>query len=35
MKRRCTGSVTVGVPKSQGKSGGPVDPGALYDSTLP
>jgi hypothetical protein len=31
----CTGNVTVGVPKSQGKNGGPVDGGALYDSTLP
>jgi hypothetical protein len=31
----CTGTVTVGVPKSQGKNGGPVDGGALYNSTLP
>lgn len=31
----CTGAVTVGVPKSQGKKGAPVDGGALYDSTLP
>ncbi len=31
----CTGAVTVGVPKSQGKKGGPVDGGALYDSTKP
>lgn len=31
----CTGNVTVGVPKSQGKNGGPVDGGALYNSTLP
>ena len=31
----CTGEVTVGVPKSQGKKGGPVDGGSLYDSTLP
>lgn len=31
----CTGTVTVGVPKSQGNNGGPVDQGALYDSTLP
>lgn len=31
----CSGAVTVGVPKSQGKKGGPVDGGALYDSTLP
>jgi hypothetical protein len=30
----CTGSVTVGVPKSQGNNG-PVDQGALYNSTLP
>jgi hypothetical protein len=31
----CTGAVTVGVPKGQGDSGGPVDEGALYDSTQP
>jgi EGF domain-containing protein/growth factor-like EGF protein len=31
----CTGTVTVGVPKSQGKKGGPVDGGALYNSTQP
>ncbi|HZF11400.1 MAG TPA: choice-of-anchor Q domain-containing protein [Thermoanaerobaculia bacterium] len=31
----CTGAVTVGVPKSQGQNGGPVDSGSLYDSTLP
>jgi len=31
----CTGSVTVGVPKSQGNNGGPIDQGALYNSTLP
>lgn len=31
----CTGSVTVGVPHDQGHNGGPVDQGALYDSTLP
>lgn len=31
----CTGEVTVGVPKSQGKKGGPVDGGALHDSTQP
>jgi hypothetical protein len=31
----CTGSVTVGVPMSQGNNGGPVDQGALYNSTLP
>jgi len=31
----CTGEVTMGVPKSQGKKGGPVDGGALYDSTQP
>jgi YVTN family beta-propeller protein len=30
----CTGSVTVGVPHDQGH-GGPVDEGALYDSTQP
>ena len=31
----CTGTVTVGVPKSQDQKGGPVDGGALYDSTQP
>jgi hypothetical protein len=31
----CTGTVTVGVPKSQGNSGGPIDQGPLYNSTLP
>jgi hypothetical protein len=31
----CTGSVTVGVLKSTGNNGGPVDQGALYNSTLP
>ena len=31
----CAGSVTVGVPHSQGNNGGPVDQGALYNSTLP
>jgi len=31
----CTGEVLVGVPKSQGKDGAPVDDGALYDSTVP
>lgn len=31
----CTGEVTVGVPKSQDKKGGPVDGGALHDSTQP
>jgi len=31
----CTGTVTVGVPKSQGNKGGPVDGGALHDSTQP
>ncbi len=31
----CTGTVTVGVPKSQGSNGGPVDQGALYNSTSP
>ncbi len=31
----CSGQVTVGVPKSQGKNGAPVDGGALHDSTLP
>jgi hypothetical protein len=29
----CTGEVHVGVPKSMGKNGNPVDNGALYDST--
>lgn len=31
----CSGEVLVGVPKSQGKNGAPVDDGALYDSTVP
>jgi hypothetical protein len=31
----CTGAVTVGVPHDQGHNGGPVDQGALYNSTLP
>lgn len=31
----CTGAVTVGVPHDQGPNGGPLDEGALYDSTLP
>ena len=31
----CSGEVTVGVPKSQGKKGGPIDGGSLYDSTQP
>ncbi len=31
----CTGSVTVGVPHDQGRHGGPVDQGPLYNSTLP
>jgi hypothetical protein len=31
----CSGEVSVGVPKSQGKKGGPVDDGALCDSTAP
>jgi EGF domain-containing protein/growth factor-like EGF protein len=31
----CTGTATLGVPKSQGKKGGPVDGGALYNSTQP
>jgi hypothetical protein len=31
----CSGEVRVGVPKSMGKKGGPVDNGALYDSTMP
>jgi hypothetical protein len=30
----CSGEVLVGVPKSQGKKGAPVDDGALYDSTI-
>jgi hypothetical protein len=30
----CQGSVLVGVPKSQGKKGAPVDDGALFDSTI-
>jgi hypothetical protein len=31
----CDSEVTVGVPHSQGHNGGPVDGGALYDSTHP
>jgi len=31
----CIGSVTVGVPHDQGQNGGPIDEGALYDSTQP
>jgi hypothetical protein len=31
----CSGELLVGVPKNMGKKGGPVDDGALYDSTLP
>jgi hypothetical protein len=31
----CSGVVLVGVPKSQGKKGGPVDDGALFNSTVP
>jgi hypothetical protein len=31
----CTGTVTVGVPHDQGHNGGPVDGGALYNSTTP
>ncbi len=30
---QCNGNVLVGVPKSQGKNGAPVDGGALFDST--
>ena len=30
----CTGEVLVGVPKSKGKKGAPIDDGALYDSTI-
>jgi hypothetical protein len=33
--RSCTGAVTVGVPHDQGPNGGPVDEGALFDSTQP
>jgi hypothetical protein len=29
----CAGQISVGVPKSQGRNGGPVDDGAVYDST--
>jgi len=29
----CSGEVLVGVPKSQGSGGPPVDGGALFDST--
>lgn len=31
----CAGTVTVGVPKSQGSKGSPVDDGATYNSTQP
>jgi len=31
----CTGTVTVGVPHDQGHKGGPVDQGALFNSTQP
>jgi|WetSurMetagenome_2_1015567.scaffolds.fasta_scaffold63715_2 hypothetical protein len=31
----CSGEVLVGVPKSQGKKGGPVDDGAFFNSTVP
>jgi hypothetical protein len=31
----CSSEVLVGVPKSQGKKGGPVDDGPLFDSTQP
>jgi hypothetical protein len=31
----CSDTVMVGVPKSQGKKGAPVDDGKLYDSTVP
>jgi hypothetical protein len=31
----CTGTVTVGVPHDQGHNGGPVDQGALFNSTQP
>ncbi len=31
---QCSGAVLVGVPKSQGKNGAPVDDGALFDSTI-
>jgi len=31
----CSGEVKVGVPKSQGRNGAPIDGGALYDSTVP
>jgi len=31
----CTGAVTVGVPHDKGPNGGPVDQGALHDSTQP
>lgn len=29
----CSGEVHIGVPKSQGKNGNPIDDGALYNST--
>jgi predicted extracellular nuclease len=31
----CSAELLVGVPKSQGSNGAPVDDGALYDSTIP
>jgi CSLREA domain-containing protein len=31
----CTGTLTVGVPLDQSANGGPIDEGALYDSTQP
>lgn len=31
----CSGEVLVGVPKSQGRNGKPIDEGALFDSTIP
>jgi hypothetical protein len=30
----CSGELLVGVPKSRGRKGGPVDGGALFDSTV-
>jgi hypothetical protein len=30
----CAGELLVGVPKSQGNKGAPIDDGALYDSTV-
>ena len=33
--QRCTGTVQVAVPRSQGRNGAAVDDGPLFDATLP